>query len=159
MSVIAGRTQSMSPRARAYLIIATCHFTLIGLSVLIFPQMYQGSSFVPMVHYTTLAPWGCGYLITGVLCGLAAFTKWPTFARAGLICAFVVLFVSSFAVGWGVVNSWTNADPNRWASPMVPLSLMALAIKDLLMVGRPLRTPVEDFWLAQAKIIALGRSQ
>jgi hypothetical protein len=157
MNIIAGRGRSMSPRARGYLIVASGHFTLVGLSVLLSPEMYQGTSFIPIITYTSLIPWGSAYLITGMLCALAAILKWPSFARAGLISAFVVLFVSAFAIGWGVIRSWLDIDPTNWASPLVPLSLMALALKDLLMVGRPLRTPVEDYWLAQARIAAHAR--
>jgi hypothetical protein len=141
----------MSGRARGYLAVAAAHFTLIGSSVLVFPQMYAGAAFIPLVELTKLWVWGCAYLITGILCTLAAVTRWPTFARAGLIGAFIVLIVSAFAVGWGVVWTWFDADPSV-ASPIIPLSFTALAIKDLLMVEQPLRTPAEDYAEARAEL-------
>ena len=140
---------SMSSRARGYLLVATFHFGLIGLSILLFPQMYSASAFIPLIQYTHLWMWGGAYLLTSVLCCVAAITQWPTFARAGLTAAFVVLIVSSFAVGWGVVNSWLRHDVPM-ASPVVPLSFAAIAIKDLLMVAQPLRTPTEDQTQARA---------
>jgi hypothetical protein len=141
----------MSTRARGYLTVATIHFGLIGISIVGWPQLYSSSAFLPIVEFTHLFVWGLAYLVTSALCFLAAFTRWPTFARAGLICAFIVLFVSSFAVAWGVVSSWVDTDPAS-ASPVVPLSFAALAAKDLLMVGRPLRTPMEDYLVAQAEL-------
>jgi hypothetical protein len=133
----------MSSRARGYLVVAAFHFGLIGISILFWPQVYSASAFVPLVEYTNLSLWGVAYLTTGILCAVAAVTSWPSFARAGLMMAFVVLFVSSIAIGFGVVESWLMA-VRPLASPVVPLSFMALAIKDLLMVGQPLRTPTED---------------
>jgi drug/metabolite transporter (DMT)-like permease len=146
------QTHSMSPRARGYLTVATVHFGLIGISIVGWPQLYGSSAFVPIIEFTHLYVWGVAYLLTSSLCLAAAITRWPSFARAGLICAFIVLFVSSFAVGWGVVASWTDGNPATVASPVVPLSFGALAVKDLLMIGRPLRTPVEDYLLAQAEL-------
>jgi len=143
----------MSGRARGYLGVAACHFSLIGVSILIYPQMYAGAAFVPLVQLTQLWIWGLGYALTGLLCTLAALTRWPQFARAGLIGAFVVLIVSAFAVGWGVIWTWFDADPTL-ASPIIPLSFTALAIKDLLMVEQPLRTPAEDYAEARAELEA-----
>jgi hypothetical protein len=143
----------MSSRARGYLVVAALHFSLIGLSILIKPSLYQASAFVPMVEITGLIPWGIAYTLTGILCTLAAITRWPAFARSGLGLAFVVLIVSAFAISWGVVASWFDADLDS-ASPVIPLSFTALAIKDLLMVGQPLRTPVEDYEQARAELEA-----
>lgn len=147
----ARKTHSMSPRARGYLTVATIHFGLIGISIVGFPQMYTAAAFLPIVTFTTLWIWGAAYILTSVLCLAAAITRWPSFARAGLICAFVVLFVSAFAVGWGVIHTWIDTAPGM-SSPVVPLCFGALAAKDLLMVGRPLRTPVEDYLIAQAEL-------
>lgn len=132
----------MSSGHRAYLITAAFHFGLIGLSILLIPEMYGSTAFEPIVENTRLFLWGSAYLITGVLCGVASVTRWPAFARAGLIMAFAVLTVSAFAVGWGVVVTWIDDDP-ALASPVIPLSFMALAVKDLLVVGRPLGAPLE----------------
>lgn len=141
----------MSGRARGYLFVACLHFGIIGMSILIWPKMYSGAAFVPLVQNTELLVWGLAYLTTGVLCGIAVFTRWPQFARAGLMGAFMVLIVSAFAVAWGVVATWFDADPAS-SSPVIPLSFTALAIKDLLMVEQPLRTPAEDYADAQAEL-------
>jgi len=113
--------------------------------------MYQGATFVPMVEATGLLVWGIAYTVTGALCALAAILRWPAFARAGLMCAFVVLITSAAAVAWGVVATWFDTDPAS-SSPVIPLSFTALAIKDLLMVEQPLRTPVEDYEEARAQL-------
>ena len=142
---------TMSNRARAYIVVAACHFSLIGLSILIDPHMYSGAAFVPLIENTGLLIWGVAYTATGLLCTLAAVTRWPTFARAGLMAAFIVLIVSAFAISWGVVSTWFDTAPEA-ASPIIPLSFTALAIKDLLMVEQPLRTPAEDYAEARANL-------
>lgn len=135
--------ESMSSRARGFLIVASLHFSAIGVEVCFFPHHYSASAFVPLVQYTNLLVWGLAYLSVGVVCGVAAATSWPSFARAGLSAAFVLLVVTAAAVGWGVAVSWADSETAA-ATVVVPSSLMALAIKDLLMVRQPLRTPTED---------------
>jgi hypothetical protein len=147
--IVAKPPMAMSNRARAYLIVATIHFLLIGISILGWPEMYAGAAFMPLAVYTHLIPWGIAYTLTGAMCGLAAVTKWPTFARAGLVMAFVVLMVTAFAVGWGVVLSWMSG---VMVSPLIPIGFAALGIKDLLIVGQPLRTPFEDYQLVAHEI-------
>jgi hypothetical protein len=142
----------MSARARGYLVVATLHFGLIGASILLDPSMYGAAAFVPMVEFTGLTIWGVAYAVTGLLCGLAAVTHWPTFARVGLTFAFVVLISSAALVGLGVAGSWLDDDPTTTASPIIPISFAALAIKDLLMVEQPLRTPAEDYEEALARL-------
>lgn len=134
---------SMSSRARSFLVVAAIHFGVTGVTILAFPNLYAAPAYIPLADPSRLWIWGGSFTLTGIVCGAAALTSWPAFARAGLSLAFVVLTVSSAAIGVGVVDSWL--DPNLVnSSPMVPLTLAALAVKDLLMVGQPLRTPTED---------------
>lgn len=135
--------QSMSSRARSFLVVAAVHFTAIGGSILFRPDLYQAPAFIPLADPSRLWLWGGSYMVTGVVCTVAALTAWPSFARAGLSLGFVVLIVSAAAIGVGVVESWLNPALVD-SSPMVPLTLAALAVKDLLMVSQPLRTPTED---------------
>jgi hypothetical protein len=144
---------SMSARARGYLMVAFFHFGIVGAEILIRPHHYSANAFVAIVRYDYLAAWGISYCVVAVLCLVAAITRWPSFARGGLSAAVVVLLVSSAAVLWGVILSWI--DPNRTpASLVVPVTLAALACKDWLMVGQPLRTPTEDQTNARAELDA-----
>lgn len=134
---------SMSARARGYLTVAAFHFGIVGGEILLFPSHYTAPSYTAIVQAGYLTAWGASYCIVSAICFTAVIGLWPLFARTGLIAAFVVLLLSAVAVGWGVVEAW--ADPTRVsASLVVPISLAALAFKDLLMVGQPLRTPTED---------------
>jgi hypothetical protein len=148
------RPAKMSQRARGYLIVAAAHFTVIGTSILVWPEMYNGAAFIPMVQATGLLVWGIGYSLVGLLCIAAAITRWPTFARAGLIGAFAVLIASAAAIGFGCVKAWFDGNPATTASPIIPISFAALAFKDLLLVEQPLRTPAEDYEQAAAELEA-----
>lgn len=135
---------TMSSVTRGYLVVASVvHFLPIGLTILFIPELYISSVFTPIVQYTHLWIWGSAYTLVGLICGVAAITAFPTYARVGLIAAFVVLLVSSFAVGWGVVRTWIDNDLPL-SSPVVPLAFLALGLKDLIMVRKPLRTVGED---------------
>jgi hypothetical protein len=141
----------MDNGARKYLLVAVLHFGIIGVTILAWPQMYGGAAFVPIVRNTPLLLWGLSYLLVGILCAIAAITKWPKFARAGLILAFIVLMASVVAVGWGVVVTWFDSDP-AMSSPLIPISFAALAFKDLLVVGRPFTTPDQDLRAAKTEL-------
>jgi hypothetical protein len=125
--------------ARAYLIVASLHFGLIGLSILLLPEMYTGAAFLPIVESVSLPLWGWAHLVTGVFCTLAAAMRWPTFGRAGMVMAFGVLVASAFAVGWGVAEAWFDGNPATMATPVIPLTFLAMAVKDLIEVGRPMQ--------------------
>jgi hypothetical protein len=142
----------MSTRARGYLVVASLHFGLIGASILIDPDMYGAAAFVPMMQHTGVTVWGIAYSITGIVCAAAVLTRWPSFARIGLIFACIVLISSAALVGWGVIETWFDGNPATTASPIIPISFAALAIKDLLMIEQPLRTPAEDYEEALARI-------
>lgn len=134
---------SMSARARGYLTVAAFHFGIIGVEILAFSGHYTAQAYTAIIQSGYLTAWGISYCFVSAVCFIAVLTRWPSFARTGLIAAFVLLLLSAVAVAWGVVEAW--ADPTRVsASLVVPISLAALAFKDLLMVGQPLRTPTED---------------
>jgi hypothetical protein len=141
----------MDNGARKYLLVAVLHFSIIGITIMVWPQMYGGAAFVPIVQDTSLLLWGVAYLLVGILCAIAAITRWPKFARAGLILAFIVLMASVVAVGWGVVLTWIDTDP-AMSSPLIPISFAALAFKDLLVVGRPFTTPAQDLGVAKTEL-------
>lgn len=134
---------SMSARARGYLTVAFLHFGIIGVDILAFPQHYSAPAYTAIISAGYGIWWGVGYGFVSAVCLVALLTRWPSLARIGLTAAFVVLLLSAFAVGWGVVGAWLDGADVQ-ASAVVPVTLAAIAAKDLLMVGQPLRTPTED---------------
>lgn len=137
----------ISRRARIYVGIAAGWLLIIGLTILIKPGLFTGAAFVPLYEYTKLIGWGILYSAGGLVCLAAVLSRHRTLARLGMICSGIVALVSAFAVGWGVVETWIafyGHGLGRPASPVFVIIMLAVALKDYLMVLQPLRTPFED---------------
>jgi small-conductance mechanosensitive channel len=136
--------ERMTPRARAYLLIAGTRHLLVGLACLLVPRSFSSPSYdaiksvIPGVHPTqAIATWGVVFLATAILCLVAAVLGREGTARSALLASVVAsaLWSGGFiaqvaqhgleiAVGAGIV--WT-----------------AVTLKDLTMLRQPMRNPFE----------------
>lgn len=134
--------ERLTPRARAYLLIACLRHGVAGLALLIFPGAFASPSFdgikgaLPLQHRHSLMAWGVVFLFTAIVCGWAAASAREGSARialSGSIFASLVWlggFIAATALGVQI-------------SPMGAIFCAALVAKDLTMLRDPLRNPFE----------------
>jgi len=138
----------MSSRARKYLVIAALRHGIIGLFILVLPFLFKNAAFVPLVEYTHLWTWGAVFVAIAITCAAAAKMRKRDLARLSMIASAASTAVTAFAVLWGVVETWilyANGEMDAPSSPFVVILLAAIAAKDYIICGQPMRTPFEDF--------------
>lgn len=125
----------MTWRARAYLTIASARHLAIGGSMLILPHTYDTRSYHLLFHDIPSVFWSVVLLIGGAHLAYAAIRANELHARIALIlsCGISSMWAASFAF----------IAFHGYASILATAVFGALAGKDLLVCGQPLRSPFE----------------
>ena len=124
----------MTWRARAYLTIASVRHLVIGTSMLILPRTYETKSFHLLFHDIPSMFWAVILLFGGLHLAFAAFRASELHARIALI------------ISCGISSMWAASFAMQITHPFAILATAvfgALACKDLLVCGQPLRSPFE----------------
>lgn len=134
--------ERLTPRARAYLWISAWRHGTVGLSMILWPQLFTGPAFVSMKHIWPL-PSRTALLIWGLIFFAACMFSMYTAAVARENPARVALIVSimSSLIWAGGFASATYGGARL--SPIGLIFSIALAAKDLTMLRDPLRNPFE----------------
>lgn len=125
----------MTWRARAYLSIASARHLVIGTSMLLLPHTYDTRSYHLLFRDLPSVFWSVIVLIGGLYLAYAAYRASELHARVALIlsCGIASMWAASFAL----------IAFHGYASVLATAVFGALAGKDLLVCGQPLRSPFE----------------
>ena len=134
--------ERLTPRARAYLWIAAWRHGTVGLSLILWPQLFNGPAFgamknaLPVNSTAALAVWGSIFLAASLFSAYAATVARENPARVALI----VSIMSSLIWAGGFASATYDGAK---LSPIGLIFAIALAAKDLTMLRDPLRNPFE----------------
>lgn len=126
----------MTARARAYLTVAAVRHALIGVFALLMPLSFQSSSFLPLLDVAPLWVWGVLSVATGALSAAAAVQGGLNIARAALMLSATLTAVVAASL---LIAVFTG----QLSSPTGPIIWVAVALKDFIQCGDPLRSPFE----------------
>jgi hypothetical protein len=126
----------MTPRARAYLIIAGLRHVGIGVCAVAVASSFSSSSLRPLLEVMNLPTWGFFLIIVGLSCLSAALMESEPIARAALV-------LSAAASATWTAGFLSAALNHELPNPALPIVFAALAAKDLVVCAQPLRSPFE----------------
>ena len=161
---------AMTRRARVYLSAAGFRHAAIGVFLLGTPWLFSAAAFVPIFNLLPLNVWGVVMLLDGLGCLAAAILRNADIARAAMVLSAVITLILGAGLAFGIVQAWDvwigrlgfpaavdlfmdrptmfPADLVAVApappSPFLPLVMLAVTIKDFVMVAQPLRVPLEE---------------
>jgi hypothetical protein len=143
--------EQMTGRARAYLIVGSLRYFLIGLAILTrtASALFHSSS-PDQLHLFQIAPewlWIASAFIGGVHLTYAAVSGSELHARTALV------FSGAMSVMWAVGFGLIAMDGS--ASLLAAILFAAAAAKDFIVCSRPMRSPFEPLIRAQEE--ASGR--
>jgi hypothetical protein len=142
------RFEAMSARARGYLLIAGARHLSTGLLCLLQPAIFGGPGFRWTRAVLAVPVWGSGFVAVGLVAVLSAFVGNRAAARVSLTLSAVS------AVVWGVgflIAALDSAHHGQTAGGLLGFVwCFAMAGKDLVVTGNPMRTPFEDLARAYA---------
>lgn len=170
ISLVDRSPYAMTNRARTYLSVAGARHFLVGAFMLSTPWLFSAAAFGPMFTAVPLDGWGVALFAVGAACAFSAIARNADVARVAMVASATISSVLGLGLAIGIGAAWstwvqhlgwdlvsdllatrpvaypdgllglTTAPP----SPMLPLALIPLAIKDLVMCAQPLRVPLED---------------
>lgn len=127
--------EQMTARARIYLTIAAAQHLLIAGGLLLFPGAWSTPSFAVLAGLAPLWVWGALMLAGGLHLTWSALTGSEGHARVALVGAAVLaaLWSAGFLLAW----------EHGVATALGGIVFAAVAGKDLMVCGQPLRSPFE----------------
>jgi hypothetical protein len=138
--------EAMTRRARWYLSVAAIRHLTLGVFCLIAPWLFANAAFIPILNFVPLWGWGSVMAATGATCAVAAAFRHGGWARLAMVCSATVTIVLGAGVTVGVAIVWAKylaGTVDTPASPVLPVLLLALAAKDYIVCGQPIRSPFE----------------
>lgn len=128
--------ERMTGRARLYLLIACIRHVLVAVATWVMAGQFTSPAFDQIKAILPLPVWGILFAVAGLACGFAALFGHETLARVGLI-------LSSTSSALWAGGFLAAALSGQTTSPTGVIIWWAVALKDLVMCGQPLRSPFE----------------
>lgn len=126
----------MTVRARAYLLVAAVRHSLVGIFALVAADTFKSTSFLPLLNVAPLWVWGLFSVGAGLLAGFGAIQGGLPVARAALMLSATLTAVVAASL---LIAVFTG----QLTSPTGPIIWVAVALKDFIQCGDPLRSPFE----------------
>lgn len=128
--------QSMTWRARAYLVITAVQHVGVGAACLGRPQDFDGDAFQTIRGIMPMTWWGVVFLIGGLHLTFAAARQSELAARVGMPLS--ALTTSLWAAAFVLAYQEGGA-----VSPVGAILASSLTLKDLVICAQPMRSPFE----------------
>lgn len=130
------RVDTMTPRARAYIVITAVQHGLVGASATLLSQQFNGDGFRVARELMPIPVWGLMFLAGSGMLMQAAVRGSESRARLGMVLSVLLIAL----LGASLALSYTEGGVVSPIGTVFALSLMA---KDLVVCAQPMRSPFE----------------
>lgn len=132
--------EAMTKRGRVYLLAAFLSHAAVGAFILCFPRQFAAAAFIPIVNTLPMPAWGCMFVVSGLLCGAAAWLRQANLARVGLVASAATLGACTIGLWIGIIGVWLSG---HTVSPISVIFMSTIVAYDLIVCTQPLRSPFE----------------